>query len=562
MNSELERLQNVLAQVSNTGVWEWEPNTQHLWASPEYFTMLGQRPEDFPDTQGSHNLHAIWVQWLHPQDRERASADFAQYLAAGAQGMYENEFRMRHADGSWVWIWSRGMALPAAQGQGSGRVVGTHINITSLKQAQSHLHESQQRLQRISDNLPDAMVFQMDCGIDGQQRVLTYISQGVQRMHQLSAHAVQQDARLLYQQLLPEDARRLQAMEHDCLTHLTPFKLEVRSRLPDGSVRWFQVVSSPRRLANGHIVFDGIEFDITERKLHEQEIHTLNTQLEQRVQERTAQLQATLERLQQTQEGLLQSEKLASLGALVAGVAHELSTPIGNAVTVASTLQHAQQRLQQQVASGLTRTALAQYLADAQEGSAIIERNLHRAAQLLGSFKQLAVDQTSSQRRRFDLHELMQEIALTMRPAIRRTAHQLHCTIPPQLELESYPGPLGQVLMNLIANALTHAFAAGVAGNIWVQAWLCDDDCVRLVVSDDGCGIPAKQQKRVFDPFFTTKLGQGGSGLGLHIVYTLVTGLLGGRIALESYCGQGSRFTLELPLCAPMPSAGTAQDAP
>ena len=454
------------------------------------------------------------------------------------------------------------MALSGAQGQGSGRVVGTHINITSLKQAQSHLHESQQRLQRISDNLPDAMVFQMDCGIDGQQRVLTYISQGVQRMHQLSAHAVQQDARLLYQQLLPEDARRLQAMEHDCLTHLTPFKLEVRSRLPDGSVRWFQVVSSPRRLANGHIVFDGIEFDITERKLHEQEIHTLNTQLEQRVQERTAQLQATLERLQQTQEGLLQSEKLASLGALVAGVAHELSTPIGNAVTVASTLQHAQQRLQQQVASGLTRTALAQYLADAQEGSAIIERNLHRAAQLLGSFKQLAVDQTSSQRRRFDLHELMQEIALTMRPAIRRTAHQLHCTIPPQLELESYPGPLGQVLMNLIANALTHAFAAGVAGNIWVQAWLCDDDCVRLVVSDDGCGIPAKQQKRVFDPFFTTKLGQGGSGLGLHIVYTLVTGLLGGRIALESYCGQGSRFTLELPLCAPMPSAGTAQDAP
>ena len=104
MNSELERLQNILAQVSNTGVWEWEPNTQHLWASPEYFTMLGQRPEDFPDTQGSHNLHAIWVQWLHPQDRARASADFAQYLAAGAQGMYENEFRMRHADGSWVWI--------------------------------------------------------------------------------------------------------------------------------------------------------------------------------------------------------------------------------------------------------------------------------------------------------------------------------------------------------------------------------------------------------------------------------------------------------------------------
>ncbi len=172
---------------------------------------------------------------------------------------------------------------------------------------------------------------------------------------------------------------------------------------------------------------------------------------------------------------------------------------------------------------------------------------------MLGSFKQLAVDQTSSQRRRFDLHELMQEIALTMRPAIRRTAHQLHCTIPPQLELESYPGPLGQVLMNLIANALTHAFAAGVAGNIWVQAWLCDDDCVRLVVSDDGCGIPAKQQKRVFDPFFTTKLGKVAGPGAAHCLYP-GHGLAGGRIALESYCGQGSRFTLELPRAPPCPA--------
>ncbi len=548
-----------LARVSNTGVWEWSQTQRLLWASPEYFTMLGRDPGDYA---GQSSLAQVWSQWLHPDDLERATQAFADYLAGGAIGMYESEFRMQHANGSWIWIWSRGSGLSDARGLPQGRVVGTHINITSLKQARAHLRESQQQLELISNNIPDAMVFQLDCGLAGEQRRMTYVSQGVLRTHGLTAEAVQQDVTLLYRQLLPEDAVHLQEVERACIADFSHFKVEARSRLPDGSLRWFMVFSSPRRLDNGHIVFDGIEMDITERKQHEQEIFALNTRLEQRVQERTAELQATLQRLEQAQEGLLQSEKLASLGALVAGVAHELNTPIGNAVTLASTLLQAHRRLQQQVAGGLTRGALNEYLADVLEGGEIIERNLQRAAELLGSFKQLAVDQTSTQRRSFDLQGLVQEIALTMRPAIRKTRHQLHCAIAPGVVMDSYPGPLGQVLMNLIGNALIHAFASDAQGSIWLQGEQAEAGWVRLRVSDDGCGIPAQHHKRVFDPFFTTKLGQGGSGLGLHIVYTLVTGLLGGRIALESARGTGSSFLLELPLCAPAGAREAGAAAP
>ncbi len=549
-----------LAKVSDTGVWEWDDVRQRLWCSTEYFTMLGRTPPQGPGDQ-FYDIANVWGQLLHPDDVQTAKDTFAHYLAAGAHGLYENEFRLQHASGAWVWILSRGSVLRDAQGQSTGRVMGTHINITSLKEAQKHLQESEQRLALISNNIPDCMVFQLDCGVAGEMRAITYISQGVRRMHQLTPQQVYADVQYLYDQLFPEDKERMHAYERQCIAQLQDFKMEARSRLPDGSLRWFVVISLPRRLDNGHVVFDGIEIDITEHKHREEEIHALNTQLEQRVQERTAELQTALERLQVAQEGLLQSEKLASLGALVAGVAHELNTPIGNAVTVASTLQHSHQRLREQVAQGLTRSALQAYLDDVQEGSTIIERNLSRAAELLGSFKQLAADQASSQRRRFTLASVVQEVTLAMRPAVRKTPYQLQVEIDPALTLDSYPGPLGQVLMNLINNALLHAFVGSDGGTISLHAHASSPGWLQLVVCDDGCGIAPMFQKKVFDPFFTTKLGQGGSGLGLHITYTVVTGLLGGRITLNSHRGQGSSFILDLPLQAPQPPVGAEAES-
>lgn len=303
---------------------------------------------------------------------------------------------------------------------------------------------------------------------------------------------------------------------------------------------------------NGEQMVIAVTRDISVRKQREREVLELNATLEARVAERTCELESALDNLRRTQGELLHSEKLASLGALVAGVAHELNTPIGNAVTVSTTLLDEQRRFKERTAAGLTRSAFEDFLASVNEAGSIIERNLARAAELIGSFKQLAVDQTSYQRRAFDLREVVQEITLAMKPTIRRTPFRLVDEVPEGFRLDSYPGPLGQVLMNLINNALIHAFEGRDHGTITLSAELAAEDWLAVSVSDDGCGVPAENLKRIFDPFFTTRLGKGGSGLGLHITYTLVSDLLGGRIEVHSTPGAGARFTVHLPLRAPL----------
>lgn len=539
-----------LARVSNTGVWEWDKTSSCLWCSPEYFSMLGLAPEDYA-APGSITLQNAWVDLLHPDDLERARRCFADYLAAEPSHMYETEFRMRHANGSWIWILSRGSILRDANGKSTGKMLGTHIDATSLKEALAQLRDSQERLQLISDNLPDSMVYQLDCGGPHGPRRFTYLSEGIQRMHGLAAEEVMRDPSLLYNQMNPEDLVLIRALESECIANMTDLKAETRYTLPDGREGWLLITSSPRKMSNGHIVFDGMSIDVTEQKQQEERIHELNTLLEERVHERTAKLSSALDGLRRTQKELLQSEKLASLGALVAGVAHELNTPIGTAVTVASTLVQTHKRFKELAETGLTRNGLAEYLNDVQEGGLIIERNLERAAELIGGFKQLAVDQTSYQRRSFSVHEVVQEIILSMKPTLRKTRFELVTDVPQDLVLDGLPGPLGQVLINLINNALVHAFGDRDLGTISLSARATEPGWVSVTVSDDGRGIPEDHQRKIFDPFFTTKMGQGGSGLGLHITYTLVTGPLGGRIELHSTPGQGTSFVLHLPLVAP-----------
>jgi PAS domain S-box-containing protein len=549
-----------LARVSNTGVWEWDTSNSCLWCSPEYFSMLGLAPEDYA-APGSINLQNAWIDLLHPDDIENARRSFADYLAAEPAYMYETEFRMRHANGSWVWILSRGSILRDTNGKSTGKMLGTHIDATSLKEALAQLRDSQERLQRISDNIPDSTVYQLDCGGPHGPRRFTYLSEGIQRIHGLSAEEVMRNPALLYNQMNPEDLVLMRALESECIANMTDFKAETRCTLPDGRQCWILITSSPRKMSNGHIVFDGMSIDITEQKQQEERIHELNTLLEQRVHERTAKLSSALDGLRRTQKELLQSEKLASLGALVAGVAHELNTPIGTAVTVASTLVQTHKRFKELAATGLTRSGLAEYLNDVQEGGLIIERNLERAAELIGGFKQLAVDQTSYQRRSFSVHEVVQEIILSMKPTLRKTKFELVTDVPQDLVLDSLPGPLGQVLINLINNALVHAFGDRDTGTISLSARATEPGWLSVTVRDDGRGIPEDHQGKIFDPFFTTRMGQGGSGLGLHITYTLVTGPLGGDIELHSAPGQGTSFVLHLPLVAPTLAAEPAGEA-
>ncbi len=293
--------------------------------------------------------------------------------------------------------------------------------------------------------------------------------------------------------------------------------------------------------------------DITAKHRYEENILALNASLEQRVALRTQELSSALDHLTTAQTELVRTEKMAALGSLVAGIAHELNTPIGNSLTVASTLQDQTRVFVTDMRRGLTRSRLEEYVGTIQEGAGILMRGLRHAADLVSSFKQVAVDQTSINRRRFDLLETVNEILLTMGPAIRKTNHVVECTIPDGIHLVSYPGPFGQVLTNLVNNALLHAFEGMERGVVTVSAVQQDDHWVAISVQDNGVGIPEHNLSRVFDPFFTTKLGRGGSGLGLNIVYNLVQDVLGGSITVtNSSSGNGARFTLILPVSAPV----------
>jgi C4-dicarboxylate-specific signal transduction histidine kinase len=195
------------------------------------------------------------------------------------------------------------------------------------------------------------------------------------------------------------------------------------------------------------------------------------------------------------------------------------------------------------------------YIADAQKASELVMRGLTSAADLVNSFKQVAVDRTTEQRRRFNLAQVTHEIMATMINRIRNGGHSIDCDIDPDIALDSYPGPFGQVVTNLINNALLHAFDGIKAGRMRLTAALSHDGKVRITFSDNGQGIAAEHRRRIFDPFFTTRLGQGGSGLGLSISYNIVTALLGGRIELGQQQDEssGTTFLLALPLSAPQP---------
>jgi ligand-binding sensor domain-containing protein/two-component sensor histidine kinase len=274
---------------------------------------------------------------------------------------------------------------------------------------------------------------------------------------------------------------------------------------------------------------------------------------ERRKQEAEAQKEAVEEayrQLKETKAQLAAQEKLASLGSLVAGVAHELNTPIGNSLLMASTLQDKTESLAARLGrNDLKRSDLEGWIVAVREASALIVRSLHAAADLVNSFRQVSVDQASTQRRRFELARACREILATMMNQVRRAGHTLELQVDPGIDMDSYPGPLGQVLINFVNNALLHAFA-GRGGRMILRAQRIDGERVRIVFRDDGRGIPAEHLARIFDPFFTTRMGQGGTGLGLNIAYNIVTTLLGGTIRVESVVGEGTVFTLDLPLRA------------
>ncbi|MEH6824108.1 MAG: ATP-binding protein [Motiliproteus sp.] len=295
--------------------------------------------------------------------------------------------------------------------------------------------------------------------------------------------------------------------------------------------------------------------DIDKRKQAERALAELNEQLEARVRQRTGELEQmnselnrTLAQLRGTQAQLVESEKMAALGNLVAGVAHEINTPLGIGLTAATFLRdqaYAQQRAPAQQA----QHAGDEFQALAIESCELITTNLQRAAQLISAFKQVSADQSSEQRRIFDLGDYLQEVVLSMAPRLKRSAPQIDISCPPGLILNSYPGAFYQILSNLILNSLIHGFAEQPGGRIWIEVNVTAD-AMQLTYRDNGVGIDAAVRARVFDPFFTTRRNLGCSGLGLHIAYNLASQILQGRLcclAPDTEQAPGASFRIELP---------------
>ncbi|WP_426178032.1 GAF domain-containing sensor histidine kinase [Massilia sp. TWR1-2-2] len=269
--------------------------------------------------------------------------------------------------------------------------------------------------------------------------------------------------------------------------------------------------------------------------------------LERAVHERTALLEQRNVALQEAQSELVRQEKLASLGRLVAGVAHEINTPLGICVTATSHLVQELKLTREELAAGeMTAESLEQFFDIVDQSLRIMTTNTQRAAALVRSFKQVAVDQSSDDIRSFDLKKYLSEVLLSLQPKLKGRPVKVEVDCGPDIKLESFPGAVSQVVTNMLMNSLVHGFEGDQSGVIVIKGAL-EGDTVVLDYSDNGAGMDAETLAKLFDPFFTTRRGSGGSGLGAHILYNLVTGALGGTVKVDSAPGQGLQYHLRFP---------------
>jgi signal transduction histidine kinase len=288
----------------------------------------------------------------------------------------------------------------------------------------------------------------------------------------------------------------------------------------------------------------------------EQDYEALTMELESRVKQRTAayvstnnDLSESLLQLETTMDQLVQAEKLASLGSLVAGIAHELNTPIGNSKVAVSSQQHIIKSFSKAFQQGkMTKSSLDSFIAELAETTEMSYRNLERAKELIQSFKQVAVDQTSSQQRVFKLKQVIEEVVVTLGPTMRLLPVHIDLKVDSEIAIDSKPGELMQVVTNVINNAFTHGLDGKSKLDIEICANQVSDINVLLQIKDNGIGMSADHVRRAFDPFFTTKLGRGGSGLGLNIVNRMVVDTLGGSVELTSEVNKGTTVSIVLPL--------------
>ncbi|MFA9215472.1 MAG: PAS domain-containing protein [Sphingomonadaceae bacterium] len=439
----------------------------------------------------------------------------------------------------------RRYVLTAIPVQGNAHVL---LNCRDVS-VQHRLEESEQnkraRLKTLIETLPDLVWLQDRDGvyINCNQKFERFLGAPEAGLKGCSAAALLPPA--LQASFHLHGARALQTLQPQIFHQWLEF-------VADGHREYAEVILAPFIDQHGEVMgVMGIARDVTAFQQNADELRRHRDQLEQLVSARTAELSRTVEQLQRTQNELVQAEKLASLGALVAGISHELNTPLGNLLTISSALRDEHAGFLQQLTQGaITRSALQQRFARDQEMLELVERSARRAADLIDNFKQVAVDQTSDHRHRFDLHELVAAQVPGLLAEAGRKAVVIHNQIAPGIACDSFPGPLGQVVTHLLQNALRHAFDGRAGGSIQLSC-VRDDEQLALSVSDDGIGMDAAMLLRIFDPFFTTKLGRGGSGLGLPVCKRIANGVLAGDLVAQSQPGHGSSFTLTMSRTAP-----------
>ncbi len=325
------------------------------------------------------------------------------------------------------------------------------------------------------------------------------------------------------------------------------------ARIENSSIRELDILSD-----SVNVMLVRIQEYMQKQRQAEEQHRRLNASLEEMVNQRTMALKSanqeliqTLEKLHQFQRQIVQNEKMASLGDMVAGVAHEVNTPIGLGVTASTMMLDRIAVIEKDFENKtLKASAMKRFLEESNENLNIIYRNLNRAAELISSFKQVAVDQSSESNRTFCFAQLVNEILLSLQPRLKKLKHNINVNCDPTLCVETKAGPINQILINLIMNSVIHGFENIEKGEIDIIAELATPEKFKLVYRDNGKGIPDDIRKRIFDPFVTTKRGQGGSGLGMHLVYNLVTQALNGSITLTSEEGQGVEFVIIFPIAS------------
>jgi PAS domain S-box-containing protein len=516
-----------LFEGSVDGIYVTTPAGQLLDANPALARMLGyDSPADLIRDIGDI-VRTIYVD-------PKARAEYQLRMERDGT-VREFEYQVRRRDGGILWLSD---SAAAARDEG-GRVVryeGVVRDITDQRRAEEAIAEGRRLLQLVIDTVPAVInVKNADRRYVLMNRYMAGVF-GIEPADAIGRTTADLMSRYGAAKTDEYDKRVLESGKE-----LGFYEDEYEDS--SGAMRQWLVNKLPIRGADGKVEnIVTVALDIGDRKRSEHEMRRARDAAE-----------GALRNLRETQNSLIEAEKLAALGRLVAGVAHEVNNPIGISLTVASSLERKIAVFAESIARGeLRRSSLNDFVATNRDAASQLVANLNRAAELIQSFKQVAADRNYSDKRTFDLGDLTEQVVLSLRPSLRKHNVTLTVDCQPNLTMDSYPGPYGQVLTNLFLNSLAHAFPDGKGGAVDIKVREAGRDGVEVLFSDNGCGMSPDVRRKAFDPFFTTRRDQGGTGLGLHIVHNIVTSRLGGRLDLKSRSGEGTQIHIVLPRAAPM----------